>query len=593
MKKSKIIAGLAVMLLTTGAAIADVKLAPFQPDDESKRLAAERSAVLEKLTPVTDEMLRMPPPGEWLQWRRTYDAHGFSPLAQINKTNVKTLVPAWTWSMPPGSAEFAPLVHDGVLFIWGTTDDVQAIDAKTGNLLWEYKHAFSGPAWPGIAGGSRRSFALYGDKLIFPTFDSHEIALDVHTGKVVWDHQVTDIKLPYRASAGPQVVNGKVIQGYTNCSRLQPGGCIIVAMDANDGHELWRIHTIPKPGEPGDETWKGVPYEKRQGASMWTTPSYDPDLNLLYFGTGNTYAWQYLDNGSSKRDPGHAGLYINSTLAINPDNGKMVWHYQHLPQDNWNLDWAFERPIMTLNVGGTDRKVVCGTGKIVWTDCMDAATGKWLFYHDDGLQDIALGADKNGNKIINPDVIPDLTRQKSNLICGQMKNWPASSYDASQKLLYIVVVTTGCTEEVPRNYASDSDYGGGEQSSAATRYNPKSPPGVTGRIDAINLQTNKMAWSVDSRVNMASSALATAGGLLFVGDQERYFRAYDSATGAVLWQTRLNHTVNATPISYSVDGKQYIAILAGKGQAGHNVTQETQWPKQDGAVLWVFALPDN
>jgi alcohol dehydrogenase (cytochrome c) len=567
--------------------------ARFQPDARSAELAQARAAILAKYTPVTDAMLRNPSPNDWLQWRRTYDAHGFSPLSQINKSNVKGLTPAWTWTLPDGTGEVVPLVHDGVMFVYGFNDHIQALDAVTGDLIWEYVHPpVTGAPWPGIAGTSRRNFAIYGDKLFYPTFDGHEVALDVKTGKVVWDHKISDRELPYRASSGPIAVNGKLIQGMTNCSRLQPGGCIILALDAETGNEAWRIHTIPKPGEPGDETWSEVPYEDRQGAAIWTTPSYDPELNLVYAGTGNSYAWQKMVRGNTTPDPIRSGLYIDSTLAIAPDTGKLVWHYQHLPQDMWNLDFAFERPIVTVPVNGRPQKLVCATGKMVWTDCLDAATGKWMFSHDAGLQNIVKSIDpKTGKKTYFDEVIPDLTRHRTNLICGQMKNWPASAYDASTKLLYIVIVTTGCEEEIPRAYGPNDTYTGGDQSTGAARYNPKSP-GVTGRIDVVNLETKKTVWSVGQRVNMASSALATAGGLLFVGDTERWFRAYDAADGSVLWQMRLNHTVNATPMTYSVNGKQYIAISAGKGQAGHGLTPEVQWPKNDGAVLWVFQIPE-
>lgn len=590
-----LIAGVAIALAGAAVGHAQQVATPgrFQPDAQSAELTKQRLSILSKYTPVTDEMLRNPSPNDWLQWRRTYDAHGFSTLNQINKNNVKTLQPAWTWSLPEGTGETTPLVHDGVMFVYGHNDQIQALDAATGDLLWEYQHPpVTGPPWPGMAGTYRKNVAIYGDKLIFPSFSGHEVAIDVKTGRAVWSTKVSDRALPYRASSGPLAVNGLLIQGFTNCSRLQPGGCFLAAFDVNTGKEVWRTHTIPKPGEPGDETWKDVPYEDRQGAAVWTTPSYDPALNLVYAGTANTYAWQKMVRGNTSIDPSRSGLYINSTLAIVPATGKLAWHYQHLPQDMWNMDWAFERPIVTVQVNGKPQKLVCGTGKIAWTDCVDAATGKWVSSHDAGLQNIIKSVDsKTGKKTYFDEVIPDLSRQKSHLICGQMKNWPASSYDASTKLLYVVIVTTECQEKLPRAYGPNDEYSGGDQSSGVTRYNPKSP-GVYGRVDAINLETQKTVWSKGQRVNMASAALATAGGLLFVGDSERWFRAYDSASGDVLWQVRLNHTVNNFPITYSVNGKQYIAVAAGKGLGGKAVTPEIEWPRNNGAVLWVFQLPD-
>ncbi len=593
---NRFLLGATAGLTLATAGHAATRPAPLQPDAASQELIGKKAALLDKVAPVTDDMLRNPPPGDWLQWRRTYDEQGFSPLDQINKGNVAGLQTAWAWSLPTGTSEMAPLVHDGVMFLYANNDRIQALDATNGELLWEYvRPPIAGGPWPGMAGTYRRNIAIYGNKIIFPTFDGHEVALDVKTGKIVWDKPVSDSSraLPYRASSGPLVVNGKIMQGVANCSRLQPGGCFVVGIDANTGEQLWRVNTVPRPGEPGDDTWKGVPIEKRQGASIWTTGSYEPDLNLAYFGTGNSYDWLDLVHGDTAINPNKAGLHTNSTLAIDPDTGKLRWHYQHLPQDMWNLDWAFERIIVTLPNGGKPQKQVLATGKMVITDSMDAATGKWVFSKDEGVQNIVQSIDpKTGRKNYNPAAIPDITGARSILQCPSgngAKNWPSSSYDAATKTLYVVILSENCFESVTKEYGPSSPYTGGEQAEGAARYLPGSD-GNIGRIDAINLETKQVVWSRRQRAPMASAALGTAGGVLFVGDADGWFRALDARTGDVLWQERLNSTVNAFPITYSVNGRQYVAVMAGQGLAGHQLNPEINWPA-GGSVMWVFELP--
>ena len=571
---------------------------PIQPDARTGEILAARKALLAKITPVTDEMLKNPPPGEWLQWRRTYDEHGFSPLDQINKQTVGAMRPAWTWSLPAGTSENTPLVHDGVLFVFGTGDRVQALDATNGDLLWEYGRQL--PTGTSVNGqnGIKRNFAIYGDKLYLSTTDSHIVTLDVKTGKEVWDHAFPDAD-KFRITSGPLLVKGKIIQGVASCPA---GGCYIIGMDANDGKELWRFNTVAQPGQPGANSWNNLPLDQRWGGSVWTTGSYDPDLNLVYYGTGNTYAWQQLTYGAPGPKPKGTnadGLYIDSTVALNPDTGKLAWHYQHLPQDYWDLDFAFEQQIATLPFKGKNRRVVMTTGKMVITDVVDAATGQWLFSLDQGLQNIVKSIDpKTGKKTYNPEAIPDLTRQRRNLQCSAgygAKNWPSNSYDASTGLLYITIAEV-CGESLPKAWKPGDPYTGGGMETRIARYQPGSD-GNIGRVDAVDLKTQKTVWSKRQRAPVTSAALATAGGLIFAGDSDRYFKAYDSATGDVLWQTRLNDAVNSYPISYSVNGKQYVAIVAGFGgpRIGnlHQLTTEVQTPRGNSAALWVFEVPEK
>ena len=568
---------------------------PIQPDARSREIVQQRAAVLSRLTPVTDTMLLSPPDGDWLHWRRTYNVHGFSPLKQINKTNVRSMHSAWSWSLSPSTTQVTPLVHEGVIFVYSAGDHVQALDGTNGEVLWWYDR----PASPDAARGVpqvHRNIAIAGDKLFFASDDRHEVALDIKTGKVVWDHAFADGK-DWRMTAGPMVVKGKVIQGTSGCPS---GGCPIIALDANTGQEAWRFYTVAKADQPDGNSWNGLPDDQRFGASVWLAGSYDPALNLVYFGTGNTYHWQELLKGGPNKTPqtNRDGLYVDSTLALNPDTGKLVWHYQHLPQDYWDLDFAFERTIATMPVNGKMRKLVCTTGKMVWTDCLDAATGEFVLSHDAGLQNIIKSYDpKTGRKTYNEEAIPDLTGRRRNLQCSAGygdKNWPAGSFDARTGVVFTSLVEV-CGESAPTMFGpNEKAYTQGQETRIA-RYQPGSD-GNIGRLDAVNWATGKTLWSTRQRASMTSAVVATAGGLIFAGDADRWFKAFDQATGKVLWQTRLNDVINAYPITYSVRGKQYVAVVTGCCGNGrlmnmHQLTPEIVAPRGNASVLWVFEAP--
>ena len=354
---------------------------------------------LDRLTPVTDAQLQNPPAGEWLTWRRTYDDLGFSPLKQIDRANVAGLRVAWTWSLPNGPNENTPLVHDGVIFVHSFGDRVQALDAATGDLLWHYARQLPEGDRPSV----KRNLSIYGGTLLVPTSDSHLVALDIKTGRVVWDHEIGDYK-QNRVSGGPLVAKGKVMQGVTGSS---PGGNYIVALDAATGREAWRFYTIARPGEPGGDSWNGLPLEKRNGGSVWTAGSYDPALNLVYFGVAQTYDTGPLLHPVNQPGITNDALYTDSTVALNPDTGKLVWHFQHMPNDQWDLDWAFERQLIKLPVNGTMRTIAVTAGKEAIYDAVDAATGKYDFSIDLGLQNVVTAIDpKTGAKTINPKVVP-------------------------------------------------------------------------------------------------------------------------------------------------------------------------------------------
>jgi alcohol dehydrogenase (cytochrome c) len=544
-----------------------------------------------RYTPVTEPMLTEPPPGEWLAWRRTYDAHGFSPLTQISPRNVATLRVAWTWSLPPGSNESVPLVHDGIMFAFGFGDELQALDARTGDLLWHYTH----PLEQGAAPNHKRGIALYDDKVYVGTSDAHVIAVDAKTGKLVWDTEIADFKRRESVSAGPLVARGVVMIGTTGTGvGAALGGPQIVGLDAHTGDVEWRVHTIAQPGTPGGDSWNGVPVERRSGASVWTTGSYDSSLGLAYFGTGNTYDTGPLLDPVGTPGVSNAAMHTNSTLAIVPDTGELRWAYQHLPNDQLDLDWAFERQLVRMPVFGSTRTIAVTAGKLGIYEGVDAQTGEFVFAYDLGLQNVVSAIDpETGAKTINPDTVPGDGRIK--MVCPHgagAKSFLPASYDAAKQVL-IVPLDEACMDVFP----IPGGGGGGALSSGVNwgiRPTPDSD-GKFGRLQAIDLGKRAVLWTVRQRAPQTSGVLATAGGVVFAAAFDRFLRAYASADGKLLWEQRLNDVSSSSPLTYSLDGKQYVAITTGQGgfHAGSfaPLVPELKSPPDRGAAIWVFELP--
>lgn len=550
-------------------------------------------SALDGYTPVTEALLTDPPAEDWLAWRRTYDAHGFSPLQQINRRNVGRLRTAWTWALPPGSNESVPLVHDGVLFAYGFGDEIQALDAKTGDLLWHYTHRLE----QGAAPNHKRGIALYGNNVYMGTSDAHVIAVDARTGTLVWDTEIADFTKRESISAGPLIARGLVMIGTTGTGvGGVKGGPQIVGLDAETGAIEWRVRTIAQPGTPGGDSWNGMPGDQRTGASVWTTGSYDPRIGLAYFGTGNTYDTGPLLNPIGTPGVSNAALYTNTTLAIDPDTGNLVWHFQHMPNDQLDLDWAFERQLIRLPVFGAMRTLAVTAGKLGIYEAVDAETGEFVFAYDVGLQNVVTAIDpETGAKTINPDTIPGDGRIK--LVCPHgagAKSYLPASYNAATQVL-IVPLDEACMDVFP----IPGGGGGGALSSGVNWGIRPIPDGddKVGRLQAIHLGKRETLWTVRQRAPQTSGVLATAGGVVFAASFDRYLRAYDDSNGNLLWEQRLNDVSSSSPLTYSVDGKQYVAITTGQG--GFHATSyaalvpDIKSPPDRGAAIWVFELPSN
>ncbi len=556
-----------------GGLSAGVKLPP----------APKKANPLDKITPVTDASLQNPPTGEWLTWRRGFDDQGFSPLKQITKSNVNNLRVAWTWTLSPGSNEATPLVHDGVMFLHSPGDKLEALDAATGDLLWQYARLLP----PGVNAGNKRNISIYGNKVYMGTSDVHVVALDVKTGRVVWDQPLTEER-GFTLTGGPLVAKGKVMIGTGG---RVGGKNYIVALDAETGNPAWRFNTIAQPGEPGGDTWNDHTAEERNGGSVWIAGSYDSALNLAFFGVAQTYDTALL---AVPVRPGvnTDGLYTDCTLAINPDNGKLVWYYQHLPNDQWDLDWVFERQVVRMPVNGSVRPVIMTSGKQATYDILDAETGKWIYSKDLGLQNIVSSIDPvTGKKNINTQTLAG--DGQAHLVCPHAdgaKSWLPSSYNPDTKIMYIPLVES-CMDLTPVTDGSRGFLSTGVNFTVRPR--PDSD-GKYGRVEAVNMLTREVLWTERHRAPVSSGALDTAGGVIFNGSIDRFFRAYDDQTGKLLWETRLSDVPSNAPISYSVNGKQYIAIGVGNGGAQATgfapLVPEIQNVDRAPAV-WVFQLP--
>ena len=571
-------------------------MGPLRRDgDDAQYLAISKlhKDLLAAVPAVTDATLEHPAAGDWLMWRRTYEGLGYSPLQQIDRSNVKNLRVVWSWSLPQSSNEITPLVHEGVLFV-ASGSTVQALDAGSGDQLWQYVRPGSG----GFAASHGKSLAIHGELLFAVSQDAHLIALDIRTGQLVWDQQV----VPSGPDSGGLVVSGApiVAQGIlmigVSGGVTYRGGCFIVGLDAKTGKEQWRFHTIAQPGQPGADSWNGAPVEERFGGGVWMGGSYDPQLGLVYFGIGNTYDTAVLLEPRPETSAGttNDGLYTDSTVALDPQTGRLVWYYQHQKRDIWDLDWVFEQSLVSLPVNGHPRKLIVTGGKTALFDVLDAATGAFVFSKDLGVQNIVTAVDaRTGAKTTNPALEPEAGKAK--LMCPNSigaRNWQATALDPDQGVLFVPILENCADYTYSPGSAAQTAKGGID-----IHFGARVPPnhdGNFGRLVALDLRTRQILWTHRQRLPLASSALATGGRLVFVADVDRNFSAYDAATGEVLWQVRLSAPAESFPITYSVKGKQYVAVVAGGGSpmgAASRAFVPEVVPPAAGVTLTVFAQP--
>ncbi len=555
-------------------------------------------------TPVSEEMLRNPAPGEWLNWRGTDNAWGYSPLDQITLDNVGELQLAWSWAMDEtGSQEAAPLAHDGILYVPNPRGVIQALDGATGDLIWEYRPGVTlrvdgtrtsdntglpANARAVVGRGVQKNIAIYGDMIYAATGDASIVAVDARTGREVWKTAVADPGLGYFYVAGPIVAHGKLITGISGCERYKDDVCFITGHDAITGEELWRTSTIARPGEPGGDTWGDLPLRFRAGSDAWIAGSYDAETNLVYWATSQAKPWARAVRGTA----GDA-LYTNSSLALDPDTGELVWHYQYLPGETHDMDEVFESVLIDLD----GRRSLFKMGKlgILWQ--IDRTTGEFINATDIGYQNILSVDSETGEVRYRPGMIPEIGVEIE--MCPStsgFKSWRAMAFSPLTNALYIPVALN-C--ELATFGPAERILGGGG-TGPVRRINTPHPAseGNLGELLVIDIRNGEVMWRHRTPSPINTAALTTAGGLVFAGDWDRHMYAYNASSGDILWQTRLPTSTQGFPISYLADGKQYVAIPVGGGGSSWSTTLPRELAPsirrpRNGNSLHVFALPNR
>ena len=547
--------------------------------------------VLQNYTPVTAARLKKPEDGNWFHFRRTYDGWGFSPLKEITPDNVARLQPVW--SMATGQVEghqAPPIVNNGVMFAATPGNQMLAIEAKTGNILWRYKRAL--PEDVVHLHPTNRGVALYGDKVYFASADCVLVALDVKTGKEVWTAKVDDYKKAYYMSLAPLVVDGKVILGASG-GELGVRG-FVAAMDAETGKELWKTYTVPAPGEPGSETWPaGGDHYKRGGGAIWVTGTYDPETNLTFWGTGNAAPW------FGDQRPGD-NLYTSSVVALDVNSGQIKGHFQYHPNDSWDWDEVSPPIVVDYQRDGRTVKGLINVSRSGYIWHLERTAGKINFVTGQPF------VRQNVFKSLNPSTgRPDIdeTRKpgtgKTADFCPSLwggKDWPPVAFSPQTRLLYIPANENLCHEltgEVPK-------YVVGERYMGVAKNVMKMVAGADhiGELQAWNVDTGKKVWTTNLPSFNWGPVLATGGEVLFAGGtNDRMFRAFDAKTGKILWEFPTISGVAAVPVSFQVDGKQYIAVQSGWGvdpakmQARMNLLFPGKYPEvPQGGAVYVFAV---
>ena len=542
---------------------------------------------------VSAERLTDPAAGDWLMYRRTYDAWGYSPLDSISTENVGQLAPAWTFSTGVVEGHQAPpIVNDGVMFISTPYNQVIAIDARTGEQIWRYRREL--PADLFQLHPTNRGVALYGDRVYLATVDAYLVALDAKTGEVAWEVEVEDYLSGYYMTIAPLAVEGRILLGVSGGEYGIRG--FIQAFDAESGESRWKTYMVPGPGEPGFETWTDKAW-KRGGVPIWITGSYDPETRISYWGTGNAGPWM------AEARPGD-NLYATSVVALDIDSGAIRAHHQYHWNDAWDWDEVTAPVLLDFPHQGRTVKglVHAGRSGYLWRLERSANDIRYVDARPYVKQNVFTGIDpESGRPSYDPTKIPRIGQRTE--FCPSLwggKDWPPTAYSPQTRYLYIPANENLCSAFT----GEKAKYRPGELYVGITFENievfptPEAEDHI-GELQAWDMTTGKQVWKRTFKSHNWGPVLATAGGLVFSGGtNDRFFRAFDARTGETLWQQRTNSGVAGVPVSYAVDGRQYIAVQSGWGvdaqrkQDFLNAATGSDVQVPQGGVVWVFALPE-
>jgi alcohol dehydrogenase (cytochrome c) len=541
--------------------------------------------------PVTDERLLHPEPENWLMYRRTYDSWGYSPLDQINTKNVRKLVPVWTFSTGVEEGhQSPPIVNNGTMFITTPRNQVLALDARTGELLWRYRRELPEDLFQ--LHPTNRGVALYGNKVFLATVDAHLLALNARTGEVVWDQTVENYLTGYYMTLAPLVVKGKVMVGLSG-GELGIRG-FIQAFEAETGKSVWKTYTVPGPGEPGHDTWPGDTW-KTGAVPIWITGSYDPQLNLTYWGTGNAGPFM---GGVRSGD----NLYANSVIALDADTGAIKAYHQYHWNDSWDWDEVSAPLLLDVNRNGRAIKALVHAGRNGYLWLLERSANKIGYVHAEPFvkQNVFTKLDpETGRPTYDPQRIPGIGKRTE--FCPSLwggKDWPPAAYNPKTGLIYIPANENlcGALTGKPVTYQPGQLYIGVDFSDIELLPQPEAKDHI-GELQAWDLNAGKKVWTTTFKSHNWGPVLTTGGGLVFLGGtNDRYFRAFDAKIGKLLWQQRTNSGVTGVPVTYQIDGVQYIAVQSGWGvdaQRKQELLDKAFGTKTfvpQGGVLWVFAL---
>jgi alcohol dehydrogenase (cytochrome c) len=526
------------------------------------------AATLRAQQPVSsDRILRAEQePQNWLTYSGSYKSQRHSPLDQITPANVKNLDLQWVFQVRQlglnDKFEATPLVVDGIMYTVSPPNDVVALDAVTGRVFWRYNHNVA-PAARVCCGRVNRGVAILGDRVFMGTIDGRVVALNAKTGELVWNVALGRPEAGYAVTVAPLVVKDKLILGPAGGEYGIRG--FIVALDPKDGHEIWRFNTVPSPGEPGSDTWSGDAWT-RGGAPIWTTGSYDPELNLTYWGVGNPAPdW----NGDGR--PGD-NLYSDSVVALDPDTGKLKWHYQFTPHDEFDYDSTQVPVFADIPWQGRMRRVLLWANRSGMWYVIDRTTGEFLQGKPFTKVNWLDGFDAKGrpNKILHPTPEGTLVFPNNQ----GATNWYSPSYSPRTGFFYIPTWadTWSIYRKMPGadsvKYTEGQLFTGGFPVMALPALvpgptNDRLPQDGYGAIQAFDPKTGERKWEFKMNDVTDSGVLSTASDLVFAGGREGYFFALDAKTGTLLWKSMLGGQVASGPMSYSVNGKQYVAVSAG------------------------------